>query len=304
MKLIVCANTMESPHFYAFVAASGVQYPSSAVAICGDLLNVFPEPGEDLEASIFYEIYGDLIFGEMARLRSTHFQNIAASRFIGPLQDMFGAQGATRRVAEHIAAARYEQVFEHLERALNGRHLFVTPGNMDYPDMVALHCRRRSNMHCLDGTHVTFEGICIGGVGGIPKSTQPFYPMVAISPYERSDEDFAAAFAAVDTAQVVLAHASLSESPAVQRCLQSIPCTVLLCRAPFELNRPTGSCRGVSRIHYQGHALMVAARPFETGENHAFVVDMRDNHMPDIEIFAWTPEAARPGAPLPSHLPH
>jgi hypothetical protein len=304
MKLIVCANTMEVPNFYAFMAASGVEHPESAVAICGDLLNVFPEPGEDLEASIFYEIYGNLIVEEMARLRATRFDDIAASRFIGPLQDMFGAKGPTRRVAEHIAAARYEQVFERLRQVLGERHLFITPGNMDYPAMLALHCRRYPNMHYLDGSCVTVDGICLGGVGGIPRTSQPFHPTVDISPYERSDEDFAAAFVAVEAAQVVLTHASPAESPLVERFIEKGGAQVLLCRAPFELTRSTGSRRGVSRIHYQGNMLMVSTRPFEAQENHAFVVDIRDNRVPDIEIFAWVPEQSRYDAAATSPFPH
>lgn len=290
--------------FYAFLAASGVEHPGSAVAICGDLLNVFPEPGEDLEASIFFDIYGDMMVEEMARLRATRFDDIAASRLMGPLRDMFGADGPTRRVAEHIAAARYEEVFERLRQALGERHLFITPGNMDYPAMLARHCRRYANMHCLDGTCETVDGIRIGGVGGIPRSSQPFYPMVDISPYERSDEDFAAAFSAVEAAQVVLTHASPSEASAVDRFIDNGRAAALLCRAPFDLERPTGSCRGVSRVHYQGNMLTVATRPFEPQENHAFVVDIRDNRVPDIEIFAWVPDSSRYGTDAASHLPH
>ena len=170
---------------------------------------------------------------------------------------------------------------------------------MDYPAMLGLHCRRYPNMHCLDGACVTVDGIRIGGVGGIPRASQPFYPTANISPYERSDEDFAAALTAVEAAQVVLTHASPTESPVVKRVLDAG--SVLLCRAPFELKRSVGSCRGVSRIAHQGNALMVAARPFEAHENHAFVVDLRDNHIPDIEIFAWVPGDTRHGttvAPL------
>ncbi len=295
---------MEAPNFYAFIAASGVGHPGSAVVVCGDLLNVFPEPGENLEASIFYEIYGDLIVEEMARLRVSHFADVAASRFIQPLRDMFSPKGPTRRVAEHIAAARYEQVFEHLQRALGSRQLFITPGNMDYPAMVALHARRYPNMHCLDGACVTIEGMRIGGVGGILRTSQPFYPIADVSPYERSDEDYAAALAAVQTAQVVLTHASPAEAPVIAHLLDAGAPTALLCRAPFEFEHAVGSCRGISRIHHHGNALIVAARPFEDYENHAFVVDLRDNRIPDIEIFAWAPGNTRHGTNASAQLPN
>lgn len=299
MKFIVCSNTMEVPHFYDFIAAAVVQEPDAAFLVCGDLLNVFPEPGEDLEASIFFDLYGELIVEEMERLRATRFGDLANSRFIKPLRDMFAVGGASYEAARLKAAARYEALFDQLARALSGRPFFVIPGNMDYPDMLRAHCDEHPNMFYLDGDTVTIEGICVGGVGGIPRSAQPFFPHVDISPYERSDDDYARALSAVHSADVVLAHLSPSESPQVESFVREGTVKSFVCRAPFELTRRTGSCRGTSRMDFVDDTLLIQARPFEPAGNHAFVVQMGAEAVPDVTVFTWQPTTPAYPAPAP-----
>src|SRR5690348_16946308 len=107
MKFILAANTMEHPAFSTFVRDAATDHPEAAFIICGDLLNVFPEPGEDLRSSIFYEIYGDILVEELERLRADHFTTVSSSPIIGPLREIFCEDGRTYQQGLALASRRY-----------------------------------------------------------------------------------------------------------------------------------------------------------------------------------------------------
>ena len=119
--------------------------------VCGDLLNVFPEPGEDLEGSIFHEIYGqNLIVSEMDRLVRTRFHDLERSRFIDPLRDMFAPEGRNFNTARHMAHIRYEHYLEMISKSLAGASLYTIPGNMDYPDLARAATKNRPGITIAD----------------------------------------------------------------------------------------------------------------------------------------------------------
>ena len=68
MELVLVSNVLEHAGFPDFVRAVSKAHPNASILSTGDFLNVFPEPGEDLRASIFYELFGGAIDTEMDRL--------------------------------------------------------------------------------------------------------------------------------------------------------------------------------------------------------------------------------------------
>ena len=58
MKLVLASNILEHPAFARFLQSAVARVPDAAICVTGDLLNVFPEPGEDLQGSIVHELYG------------------------------------------------------------------------------------------------------------------------------------------------------------------------------------------------------------------------------------------------------
>ena len=107
MKFVLSSNILEHQGFSDFVSATIKTYPDADFLIAGDLLNIFPEPGENYEGSIFYELYGTLMITEMERLIQQHFQQLEESKFIEPLKEMFLPTGKQFSKAQNIAYERY-----------------------------------------------------------------------------------------------------------------------------------------------------------------------------------------------------
>jgi hypothetical protein len=292
MRLILAANTLENPGFEAFVSDCTAAYPDAAVLVCGDLLNVFPEPGEDIAGSIAYELYGEPVREELNRLHAQNFADAQRSPLVCILHQLFLDPGPQRARAAAIAAARYEKIFAKLTAARRHAPLLFIPGNMDYPQVAARLLRHAPDIAMLDGTKALLGGLLLGGLGGIPSSAQPLHGIAPISPYELSDAAYEAQMQAIWGAEVVLSHLSPSESPALQDFVRRSPVRLLICRAPFMLQR-AGNCRGRSQLSWEAGKMIVAVRPFDYPRNEAYMVDLEagGNAAPTVHIYSW--EASR-----------
>lgn len=304
MKCVLAANTMEHPGFVSFVQAAARAYPGAAFIVCGDLLNVFPEPGEDIAGSIFSAIYGPAFGDELDRLRLNYFRDVHKSPLIPQLREIFLPQGATYTQAMALASHRYTHIFAALSQASGNNELYYIPGNMDYPELSALFSAAYPNVFQLDGEIVDVGGVRLAGVGGIPSSAQPFGRVTPISPYEMTEEAYERRLAACWGADILVSHLSPAESPALDSFLRESPVRALICRAPFSLQE-AGSCRGMSQCDYIEGKLVVRVRPFDYPENFAFVVDFPPDPMvePTLEIYDWR-LADEPAAATLHDLPH
>ena len=288
MQFITAANTLEHPHFADFVSNALKSHPGSAMIICGDLLNVFPEPGEDLRGSIFYDVFGELIVDEMERMCADHFKHPQASRFVQPLRDFFAATGPTSERALRIATERYAKVFTGLQHAVSDHALYFIPGNMDYPRLSERFASAIPTIYQVDSEVVPVGGVKLAGVGGIPHSAQPFHDVVAISPYEMTDAEYARRLLAVRGADVLVTHLSPAECRPLSEFVRDSSVRLLICRAPFDLSH-TGNFRGASMVTSIHGKTVVHVRPFEFPENFAFAVNITADPQVPVSIteFCW-----------------
>src|SRR5689334_7620239 len=98
MKLVLVFNLLENEAFPDFLRATAGAHPDADILCAGDLLNIFPEPGEDFAGSMFHEIFGARVVDEVRRLVETGFSAADDSWLVEPLRDMFLPGGAhTRR---------------------------------------------------------------------------------------------------------------------------------------------------------------------------------------------------------------
>lgn len=287
MKLLLTSNILEHAAYPAFLRAAGEAFPSAAVLFCGDLLNVFPEPGEDLEGSIFHELYGgDLITSEMTRLVAARFRGADSSCFLEPLRGMFLPTGPQASRARQIASARYERLFPRLEEALGLRSFYFIPGNMDYPRL-AERASVSSRVRMFDQEVLDLEGIKIGGLGGIPNTVHPFRGVTEISPYEMCGAEYERRLRALWGVDVLVTHLSPEELPALRTFLLESPAKLLICRAPFDFTR-AGDFRGKLETQEYGDKRVIKVRPFEM-PGAAFVLELTREQCsaPGIEVFHW-----------------
>jgi hypothetical protein len=282
MQVLLASNILEHPGFFEFVAQTGEKHPQTPLLVTGDLLNIFPEPGEDLAGSIFYELYGDMMIREMDRLVETRFQQIEQSAFIAPLREMFLPTGKTAGLAQQKARQRYEAFFRALSRALGERHCHFIPGNMDYPLIAAGLLGAHPHIHQLDCGVVDFDGITVAGLGGIPNTAHPFRQVVEISPYEMTQAEYERRLHALRGVDVLMTHISPEEYPPLLDFLTQSPLKLLICRAPFDFRRAS-DFRGKLELQTIGDGLtddestakaVIRVRPFDFPENRAFLVNL------------------------------
>jgi hypothetical protein len=273
MKIILASNVLEHPAFTRFIEEAVRRVPGAAVLVTGDLLNVFPEPGEDLEGSVFHELFGgDLITKEMDRQLVERFRNVRGSRFIEPLRAMFGPTGARCEDATRSADARYGRLLPRLSAAAGASDFYFIPGNMDYPRLAERHCVRLPNMHMLDVEVANLGGLRIGGLGGVPNTVHPFRGVVEISPYEMTEAEYGRRLRSLHGVDVLVTHVSPAECPVLDDFLMSGPTQVLICRAPFDFQR-AHDFRGAMEVQHRGEKTVVFVRPFDHPVNAAVVVD-------------------------------
>ena len=291
MKLVLVSNILEHPAFPDFLRAVGADHPDAAVLSAGDFLNVFPEPGEDFAGSIFHEIFGERVVGEMQRLVETEFAAADDSWLVEPLRDMFLPTGACARRALGLADARYARLFARIDAAMDGMRLHFIDGNMDYPALSRARAAASRSLVPLGDTVTTLGGVRVAGLGGIPSSAHPFRGVVEISPNEMSDAEYERRLLRCVGTDVLCAHLSPEESPALARFLDEGGARILVCRAPFDFGRARGF-RGASSVRRRGDALVITVRPFEWPAGSALVLDVGDPAAPHVEIFSYDGAAA------------
>ena len=296
MKIVLASNVLEHPGIASFLTAACRRWPASAVLVSGDLLNFFPEPGEDLEGSIFHEIYPDgLIVREMDRLVETRFAAPDQSRFIAPLRDMFLPTGPNVAKTRALARARYQRLFATLDGAMGNQRLYFIPGNMDYPRLADEAARQSRNLEMLDDDIVDLDGVRLAGLGGVPNTVHPFRGVVEISPYEMTEAEYGRRLNNLAGVDVLVTHVSPEECPMLRDFLEHTPLKLLICRAPFNFNR-VSDFRGALEIQKVGSKHVIKVRPFDHPENHAFVIDLAPDRLAvlDVEVFRWEAAAVAP----------
>ena len=276
MKLILLSNILEHADFPKFLAEVSKQEPQALFVVTGDLLNVFPEPGEDLKGSIFYELYGDMMLSGMDELIANRFKNVKESPLVEPLFHMFSPMGQNYEKAKAIACDRYKQFFDQVRWLLKdtGRLRFLyIPGNMDYPFLSAIEVADDPRFIQLDHEAVLIDGVCVGGLGGIPNTAHPFRQIAEISPYEMHEAEYERRLSSLSGVRVLLTHLSPSESPALKQFLRTTPVELLICRAPFDFNRDQ-DFRGELCTYEEEGKSVICVRPFEGPENTYYEVEL------------------------------
>lgn len=288
MKFVLISNILEHQAFADFTRAAIAAYPGAEFLVAGDLLNIFPEPGEDLQGSIFYELYGDTIVTEMDKLVQTRFKHPELSGFVKPLKEMFSPSGDRFQAARDIAWKRYQKLFATLEKSVEGSKFHFIPGNMDYPQIGGNLTKNSYRLHQIDREVFERDGVRIGGLGGIPKTVHPFRGIVEISPYEMSEAEYASRLNNLWGVDVLITHVSPEESPIISDFLNDSPLKLLICRAPFNF-RKRSDFRGQMEIESIDDKCVIKVRPFDYPNNHAFVIDLVAGEIspPSVEVFSW-----------------
>ncbi|MBD2004138.1 MULTISPECIES: hypothetical protein [Cyanophyceae] len=287
MKFVLASNILEHPAFPNFISAAIAAYPDINFLVAGDLLNIFPEPGENLEGSIFYQLYGNLIFEGMDNLVNSHFRDTHNSLFIEPLKNMFSLTGNRFYEAKHIAWQRYKTLFANLETSLENSDLYFIPGNMDYPSLSGNLTINSPRLHQIDNDFFEKDGIRIGGIGGVPNTVHPFKGVVEISPYEMAESEYEKRLNQLWGVDILITHVSPEEFPVLRNFLMGSPLKLLICRAPFNF-RHKSDFRGKLEFQAIGDKYVIKVRPFDYPENKAYVIDIVPGITPLlVEVFSW-----------------
>jgi len=294
MLFVLVTNVLEHAGFPAFLRAVTAAHPAAAVLCAGDLLNVFPEPGEDFSGSMFQEIFGARVADEVRRLVETGFTAAAESWLCEPLRDMFLPGGASARRALAMADARYARLFAAADAALAGRPLYFIDGNMDYPAITRERAALRRSLVPISDEVLDLGGLTLAGASGIPNTAHPFRGVVEISPNEMSEAEYERRLARLAGVDVLCAHLSPEEAPALARFLDGGGARVLVCRAPFDFRRE-GCYRGHSTVRRRGDALVITVRPFEWPAGSVTLLEVEPGAAPEVSVFTYD-GAARPAA--------
>lgn len=288
MKLILTANTLEHPGFARFVTTAVQDNEPCAVVVCGDLLNVFPEPGEDLRGSIFYSIYGDILLQELPELVAEGFHNVHKTPLLQPLREMFSQGGRTFALAKSIARQRYANVFGSLRRAMGNNPLYFIPGNMDYPRLCEGFAALAPNLHTIDGRLINIDGLWLAGLGGIPESAHPFHDIVHISPNELSDYEYERRLRRLLNAHVLVTHIDPRECPVLANSIRKSGIKLVICRAPFQFDKDD-DYRGTTSLDAWEGTHILTVRPFDYPHNRAGVIDLNPSFLaaPQIHWYDW-----------------
>ncbi len=292
MQIVLLSNILEHASFPDFLRDVSALHPKAIFLVTGDLLNVFPEPGENLRGSIFYELYGEMIVSGMDDLIRTGFHNVPASIFIEPLSQMFMPTGKNFKKACLIAAERYRHFFVQVEKVLanctgNMRFLFV-PGNMDYPFLSWQETYSNPLFTQLDNAVLEINGVKIGGLGGIPNNAHPFREVAEISPYEMHEFEYARRLNLLCGVDILLTHLSPDECPMLRDFLKTSPLQLLICRAPFNFKR-THDFRGELKMQTEQAKSVIFVRPFDYPVNNYGVIYVQPDQLnpPAMMLHRW-----------------
>lgn len=287
MKFILASNILEHHAFSNFISDTLINYPRAEFLVAGDLLNIFPEPGEYLEGSIFYELYGELI-NELDYLVKNNFKGVEKSPLIKPLQDIILPVGKHFFDAQIIAIHRYKKFFNKIERSLRNNQLYFIPGNMDYPILSKYLTIDSPYIHQIDNEILEKDGVIIGGIGGVPNTNHPFRGIVEISPYEMTEAEYERRLKNLWGVDVLITHVSPEECLILNEFLANSPLKLLICRAPFNFRRQS-DFRGPLELYGIGDKYVIKVRPFEYPQNQAYVIDLVAGKLtpPAVEVFSW-----------------
>lgn len=292
MKAILLSNMLEHECFPSFLRYTASLHPEAIFVVMGDLLNIFPEPGEDLRGSIFYEIYGDMIFKAMDDLVDTRFQFVKESPFVEKLYEMFSPTGKYFEQATSIAKLRYENFFTNITLALQKtgnklKFLFI-PGNMDYPFLSAVTVANNSLFLQLDNAIFECDGVKIGGLGGNPNTAHPFRGIVEISPYEMHELEYERRLNLLSGVDVLLTHLSPFEFRPLHDFLKNSVVQLSICRAPFNFTR-YADFRGELKLQKEAEKSVIMVRPFDYPKHKYFIIDIKEGCLnpPDITEHYW-----------------
>lgn len=297
MKLVLLSNILEHPSFPVFIRDTIDQYPDVTFLVAGDLLNIFPEPGEDLAGSIYTEIYGlDHLQTGMDELIQTQFKNIDNSDLIEPLQQMFLPLGRHYKTATALAYRRYNELFSQIGHHLldsQSRFLFI-PGNMDYPYLAYKATVLHREIIQLESDYIRSNGWKIGGLGGIPETAHPFGGVVQISPNEMTDSEYQRRLQAMWGIDILVTHISPEEYPPLAQFIQHSPTKILICRAPFNFKKQS-QYRGELQHKHLHDTLVLYIRPFEYPTHHYYVLTLeKGTDQPQLERMTWHQKTVRP----------
>ncbi|MFT3772096.1 MAG: hypothetical protein QM820_42360 [Minicystis sp.] len=294
MKLLLVSNVLEHAGFSEYLRAAAAAHPDAEVLCAGDLLNIFPEPGEDFAGSMFHEIFGSRVVDEMRRLVETGFSAADDSWLVEPLRDMFLPGGQSTRRALALADARYTRVFADIAGSLSGRSFYYIDGNMDYPGLSRSRAAAFPDLVPISDAIVDIGGVKVAGMGGIPNTAHPFRGVVEISPNEMSEAEYERRLESLVGAEILCTHLSPEEAPALARFLEQGHARILVCRAPFNF-RHNRDFRGRNGIRRFGDAWVISVRPFEWPAGSSLVIDVEPGGAPSVEVFSYA-AAARPAA--------
>jgi hypothetical protein len=289
MQFVLMSNILEHPGFFDCVQAWVRQNPDTGFLLCGDLLNVFPEPGEDLLGSIFAEVYGDWIEPAMQQLIDTRFKQLDQSPFIDPLQQMFTPNGSNYTQASTIARQRYQRFFARLADALQEAPFYYIPGNMDYPKWGLLATQPYDAIHQIDADILTMGHAKVGALGGIPNHSHPFKGLAEISPYEMAPQEYERRLWQLAGVDVLITHLSPEEYPPLLDFVRQTPLKVLICRAPFNFTRQS-DFRGQLEVSREADKPIYKIRPFDYPHNRAMVIDLDGDLSKPVRFLEWQAE--------------
>jgi hypothetical protein len=284
VQLVLVSNVLENEAFPDFLQAALAAHPDAGVLCAGDLLNIFPEPGEDFAGSMFHEIFGARVVDEVRRLVETGFAAADGSWLIEPLRDMFLPGGPCARRALALADARYARLFATLAAALNGRTFHFIDGNMDYPNLSRTRAAAFPALVPIGDAVIDLNGLTLAGVGGIPNTAHPFRGVVEISPNEMTECEYERRLSRLGRVDVLCTHLSPEEAPALATLLARGGARVLVCRAPFDFRR-AHDFRGRSSVRRLGDAWVIHVRPFEQPGS-ALVLHLEPGEAPVVEVFS------------------
>ncbi|MGI9279418.1 MAG: metallophosphoesterase family protein [Endozoicomonas sp.] len=291
MKFLLASNTLEHFAFKDFIRAALHTHTNAHILFTGDLLNVFPEPGENLEGSIFFELFGDIMVREMKSLIHSRFRDVQNSKLTPLLKQMFQPMGDFSNEAKQIARQRYSSLFTELEESLGEQNLWFIPGNMDYPDLAEGHTFNSTRLIQLDQSWFEADGLKVSGLGGIPNTAHPFRNVTEISPYEMCETEYLHRLNKMVGTDVLLTHLSPDEFPPLKDFLMETQARLLICRAPFDFRRQS-DFRGALKVRdYADGKSVIMVRPFDYPSNQAYVLDLFQEMGPvkqHLDVFYWS----------------
>jgi len=294
MKLILASNILEHPGFVDFVKDASIRHSNAAFVVTGDLLNVFPEPGENIEGSIAHNLYGHIIRQGLDELIRTGMRESGSSCLLPSLKDLFHPSGVGFYKAKAMARERYRHLFRVIEKSLKfllGPRFFYIPGHMDYPLEAAAEIASCDHLRQVDQEILTIAGTKIGALGGIPNTAHPFRGVTEISPYEMHEKEYERRLNLLWGVDVLLTQLSPSESPALELFVRESPLRVLVCRAPFNFKKAHDFRGALEAVTLYGKTI-VNVRPFDYPKNDYLVLDLKN--LESIQHFEWQARNRQP----------